>query len=50
MLQAMFNGVSGVQAHKTELDIIGNNVANVNTVAFKASRTVFKDVISQTLR
>ncbi len=50
MLQAMFNGVSGVQAHKTELDIIGNNVANVNTIAFKASRTVFKDVISQTLR
>ncbi|MEI6915272.1 MAG: flagellar hook-basal body complex protein, partial [Armatimonadota bacterium] len=50
MLQAMFNGVSGVQAHKTQLDIIGNNVANVNTVAFKSSRTVFKDVISQTLR
>ncbi len=50
MLQAMFNGVSGVQAHKTALDIIGNNVANVNTTAFKASRWVFKDVISQTLR
>lgn len=50
MLQAMFNGVSGVQAHKTMLDIIGNNVANVNTTAFKSSRTVFKDVISQTVR
>jgi flagellar hook protein FlgE len=50
MLQAMFNGVSGVQAHKTALDIIGNNVANVNTIAFKANRIVFKDVISQTLR
>lgn len=50
MLQAMFNGVSGVQAHKTALDIIGNNVANVNTTAFKASRVIFKEVISQTLR
>ncbi|MGQ9808989.1 MAG: flagellar hook-basal body complex protein [Armatimonadota bacterium] len=50
MLQAMFNGVSGVQAHKTALDIIGNNVANVNTIAFKANRIVFKDAISQTLR
>lgn len=50
MLQAMFNGVSGVQAHKTQLDVIGNNVANVNTIAFKGSRTVFKDVVSQTIR
>lgn len=50
MLQAMNNAVSGVQAHMTELDIIGNNVANVNTVAFKASRTVFKEVLAETLR
>ena len=36
MLQAMFSGVSGLQVHQTKLDVIGNNIANVNTVGFKA--------------
>ena len=50
MLQAMFSGVSGLQVHQTKLDVIGNNIANVNTVGFKAGRVTFEDQLSQTLR
>src|SRR6266702_4453591 len=50
MLQAMFSGVSGLQAHQTKLNVIGNNIANVNTVGFKAGRVSFQDQLSQTLR
>jgi len=35
MMRSMFSGVSGLQAHQTKMDVIGNNVANVNTVGFK---------------
>ena len=50
MLQAMFSGVSGLQVHQTKLDVIGNNIANVNTLGFKAGRVTFEDQLSQTLR
>lgn len=50
MLQAMFSGVSGLQVHQTKLDVIGNNIANVNTIGFKAGRVTFEDQLSQTLR
>lgn len=50
MLQAMFSGVSGLQAHQTKLDVSGNNIANVDTVGFKAGRVTFQDQLSQTLR
>jgi flagellar hook protein FlgE len=50
MLQAMFSGVSGLQAHQTKLDVIGNNIANVNTVGFKAGEVTFEDQLSQTIR
>ena len=49
MMRAMSSGVSGLKAHQTALDVIGNNVANVNTYGFKASRTLFSDVLYQTL-
>ncbi len=49
MLQAMFSGVSGLQVHQTRLDVIGNNIANVNTLGFKAGRVTFEDQLSQTL-
>jgi flagellar hook protein FlgE len=49
MLQAMFNGISGLRAHKTMLDVIGNNIANINTTGYKSSRTTFKDMLSQTI-
>src|SRR5262249_29922699 len=48
-LRAMFDAISGLQAHSTWLDVIGNNLANVNTVAYKASRVEFSDQFSQSL-
>ncbi|CAM4248197.1 flagellar basal body rod protein FlgG [Paenibacillus tarimensis] len=49
MLRSMYSGVSGMRAFQTKLDVIGNNIANVNTVGFKASRVMFKDILSQTV-
>lgn len=49
MMRAMTSGVAGLKAHQTALDVIGNNIANVNTYGFKASRTLFSDVLYQTL-
>lgn len=50
MMRAMSSGVAGLKAHQTALDVIGNNIANVNTYGFKASRTTFSDVLYQTLQ
>ncbi|MDD4601089.1 MAG: flagellar hook protein FlgE [Negativicutes bacterium] len=49
MMRSMFAGVSGLKNHQTRMDVIGNNIANVNTVGFKASRVNFQDILSQTL-
>ncbi|WP_054958673.1 flagellar basal body rod protein FlgG [Paenibacillus dakarensis] len=49
MLRSMYSGVSGMKGFQTKLDVIGNNIANVNTVGFKASRVMFKDILSQTV-
>jgi len=46
----MYSGISGLRVHQTKLDVIGNNIANVNTVGFKSSRTVFQEVYNQTLK
>ena len=48
-LRDMFSAVSGLQANSTWLDVIGNNIANTNTIAYKASRVEFADQFSQTL-
>jgi flagellar hook protein FlgE len=50
MMRSMFSGVSGLRAHQTKMDVIGNNVANVNTVGFKSGRVTFQEVFSQTLK
>lgn len=50
MLRAMFSGVSGMKAHQVKMDVIGNNIANVNTYGFKASRTNFSDVYYQSTK
>jgi len=50
MIQAMYNGASGLRAHKTQMDVISNNIANINTIGFKASRVSFRETLSQTLR
>ncbi len=50
MMRSMFSGVSGLRAHQTRMDVIGNNIANVNTVGFKSGRVTFQEIFSQTLR
>ncbi|MGE5473457.1 MAG: flagellar hook protein FlgE [Ignavibacteriales bacterium] len=50
MMRSMFSGVSGLKSHQTKLDVIGNNIANVNTVGYKSSRVTFQEVFSQTVR
>ena len=49
MMRSLFSGVSGLKNHQTRMDVIGNNIANVNTVAFKAGRVNFEDILSQTV-
>ncbi len=49
MMRSLYAGVSGMQNHQTRLDVIGNNVANVNTTGFKKGRVNFQDMISQQL-
>lgn len=49
MMRSLFSGVSGLKAHQQKMDVIGNNIANVNTVAYKASRVTFSDILSQTI-
>jgi flagellar hook protein FlgE len=49
-MRSMFSGVSGLRAHQTRMDVIGNNVANVNTVGFKSGRVTFQEIFSQTLQ
>jgi flagellar hook protein FlgE len=46
----MFAGVSGLRAHQTMMDVIGNNIANVNTIGYKSSQVVFEDLLSQMIR
>ncbi len=50
MSNALLSGVSGLQVHQTMLDVAGNNLANVNTTAFKASRVSFAELLSETIR
>jgi len=49
-MRSMFSGVSGLKAHQAKMDVIGNNIANVNTVGFKSGRVTFKEVFSQTIK
>ena len=50
MLRSMFAAVSGLRSHQTMMDVVGNNVANVNTAGFKSSRTTFQDALNQVIR
>ncbi len=49
MMRSMFSGVSGLKVHQTRMDVIGNNIANVNTIGYKSQRVTFSDVFSQTI-
>ncbi len=48
MMRSLFSGVSGLKVHQTKMDVIGNNIANVNTVGFKSSSVTFSDIFYQT--
>ncbi|MDE7201743.1 MAG: flagellar hook-basal body complex protein [Lachnospiraceae bacterium] len=48
MMRSLFSGVSGLRTHQTRMDVIGNNIANVNTTAFKSKQMNFSDMLYQT--
>ncbi|BBE32147.1 hypothetical protein OSSY52_22880 [Tepiditoga spiralis] len=50
MMRAMYSGITGLKNFQTEMDIVGNNIANVNTTGFKASRITFQTTLLQTLK
>lgn len=50
MMRSMFSAISGLRAHQTWMDVIGNNIANVNTTGFKVGRVRFTDILSQLVR
>lgn len=47
MMRSLFSGVSGLRNHQVRMDVIGNNIANVNTVAYKSSRVTFEEAFAQ---
>jgi len=49
MMRSLYSGVSGLKNHQTRMDVIGNNIANVNTTGFKSGRVTFEDILSQTV-
>ena len=48
MMRALYSGVSGLKTHQIKMDVIGNNIANVNTTAYKSSSIVFSEMMNQT--
>ena len=48
-MRSLFSGVAGLKGHQTRMDVIGNNIANVNTTGFKSSRVTFADTLNQTV-
>ena len=50
MLRSLYAGISGLGSNAIELDVIGNNIANANTVGYKSSRVTFREMLSQTIR
>ncbi|MDR2747627.1 MAG: flagellar hook protein FlgE [Treponema sp.] len=50
MMRSLFSGVSGLQNHQTRMDVVGNNIANINTTGFKRNRVNFQDILYQQLQ
>ncbi|MCM1126680.1 MAG: flagellar hook-basal body complex protein [Lachnospiraceae bacterium] len=48
MMRSLFSGVAGLRTHQTRMDVIGNNIANVNTTAYKSQSMTFSDLMYQT--
>ncbi len=49
MLRSMYSGISGLKNFQTKLDVVGNNIANVNTFGYKKGRVTFKDLVNQSV-
>jgi len=50
MMRSLFSGVSGLRNHQVKMDIIGNNIANINTIGYKSSRVTFEESLTQTIK
>lgn len=50
MMRALFSAISGMKNHMSYMDVVGNNIANVNTTAYKSSRVTFQDILGQTVK
>lgn len=50
MLASLFAGVAGLRNHQVRMNVIGNNISNINTIGFKAGRSIFQEALIQTLR
>ena len=50
MFKSLYSGVSGMSANMAQLDVIGNNIANSNTIGFKSGRVTFNEMLTQTIR
>ncbi len=50
MMRALFSAISGMRNHMSFMDVVGNNIANVNTIAYKSSRVTFQDILGQQIR
>ena len=50
MMRSLYAGVSGLRSHQTMMDVVGDNIANINTPGYKGSRVVFQNTLSQVLR
>lgn len=50
MLRSLFSGITGLRSHQTMMDVVGNNIANVNSVGYKSSNVIFEDTLSQLMR
>ena len=48
MMRSLYSGVAGLKTHQIRMDVIGNNIANVNTTAYKSSSMTFSELMSQT--
>ncbi len=50
MMRSLYSGVAGLRTHQTKMDVVGNNISNVNTYAYKSQRATFRDLYYQTTR
>lgn len=50
MMRSFFSAISGLRGHQLMMDVVGNNIANVNTTGYKGARVTFQDIMSQTVR